>query len=294
MNQRLFNENSLEELNERTAWVIGWIASDGCVTWKPPSIVMTLSETDIDVIKTIRSFFSHTGKLYCRPPSATNIYGTTKSAVGFQMGSKKLVSDLARFEIYPRKSGVQPFPKLILEAPETCIRGFVRGYFEGNGSIGWSSSKPKVSFCGSNSMMHVLSAKLSELCGIRAASVRVHSQCAKISEFEYKCHPALKVADWMYSGPGPFCRRKRDKYISIKASTMGRYLKGKWLGEKLDGPRPVKQINDSGRCVKRWPSLKDAAIGFNTSPGTIRRAADGRRQSALGFRWQYETAIPQT
>lgn len=56
----------------------------------------------------------------------------------------------------------------------------------------------------------------------------------------------------------------------------------------LNNKRPVTQLNAAtGLELKQWPSVTIAAMEYGVSRRAIRRAAEGIRKTAIGFRWQY-------
>lgn len=56
----------------------------------------------------------------------------------------------------------------------------------------------------------------------------------------------------------------------------------------LNNKRPVTQLNAAtGLELKQWPSVTVAAMEYGVSRRSIRRAAEGIRKTAIGFRWQY-------
>lgn len=288
MNKRAchVNEGALEKLTQRTAWVIGWYASDGCVASSKPTVIIAVGDSDIDVIKNIQSVLGHDGRINIRQYSRSAF--NTGQMAEIRIHSSRLANSLASFEVFPRKSGKQPFPKRILNSSEACIRAFVRGYFEGNGSISITHSRPKISFCGSHSMMTDLTNYFHAKLGVRRNPPRVHSQSDVVSEVTWKCHGALVIADWMYDNADLYCRRKRDKYLAIKSQCVGRFKSPKWMGEGLDGKIGVRQLTDAGRLVAKWPSLKTAADSVGTTATTIHRAVKGIRKTAIGFKWELD------
>lgn len=279
------NHNALKTLNEETAWVVGWISADGCVDSRN-AVTISLAEQDEDVVVKIQRFFQHRGRLYLR---ASNGFANGQNNVILQFQSQTVVDDLKRFQVFPRKSGKQYFPQIIPTGSESLNRGFIRGYCEGNGSVGMSKTgQPKFSICGSKRILDVIVERLSKLCGVKRAKVRRHSQCEKVFEVGWKCYPALRIMAWIYSGDGPFCDRKLNRYRAIRDATRGCFVVPMWRGESIDGPKPVLQLSADGQTrIRLWASTKTAAKAIGTSCGTIRRAALGLRKTALGFKWQY-------
>ena len=55
------------------------------------------------------------------------------------------------------------------------------------------------------------------------------------------------------------------------------------------GTRPVVQYSLDKKIIKRFESIKEAAEEMNCSPGFIGNVCSGRKKSANGFVWRYET-----
>lgn len=284
-----FNDTVLNKINTDTAWLLGWIASDGCVMIKPAQSCMVISiiESDEDVLKQIQSIVGHVGRLYYRAPSPTG-FENGKPSVVLNLSSRIFCDALGTFDIHPRKSGKQPFPNRLKTEGEDIKRAFIRGYFEGNGSISLTASgQPKVSFCGSAAMMETISEIIVVYCHIRKKKPYEHSRSDKVHCLDYKCHSAMAVAEWMYRDATRFCRRKKNKYAEIKKLSADRFEHSHWMGEAIDGARPLNQFDVSGRRIKTWPSISSAATALKTTSQVIRRAAEGKRKTALGFEWAY-------
>ena len=56
------NEESFIDINADTAWVIGWIMSDGCITKN--RVVISVSEIDEEVLHKIKDILKYNGPIY--------------------------------------------------------------------------------------------------------------------------------------------------------------------------------------------------------------------------------------
>lgn len=283
------DDHAIDVLTPDVCWAVGWIASDGCIyAGRNVSVTVSVRETDIDVLEKLRNIFKYAGDFYWRAPGGG--YDSQFAMVTLQLRSPTIANRLIDLGIGPRKSGKHGFPNEILEAGPVCIGAFIRGYFEGNGSAGVKTDgwKPAISFCGPHGFLIQLVKQLRIHCGVRENTVRKHSQSQVVSEVAYKCRPAIKILDWLYSGClGPCSKRKLDRFFKIKESCAERFTKDKWMGEAIDGLRPVQQFSKIGGHMKTWPSIAAAAKGMKTKTEMIKRVADGKRQTACGFRWYY-------
>ena len=115
-------EDYFEYINdEHKAYWIGWILTDGTIT-KDNSLsislaakdgyILNLFEDDLCIDKHVKSF--------------------QEKYIRFDLGSKKMVSDLAQYGIVPNKTLTLNFPENIPEQFETHL---LRGLFEGDGGL---------------------------------------------------------------------------------------------------------------------------------------------------------------
>lgn len=118
-------------LSENESWVLGLIATDGCIakspTCKYPSTIVFTSKDEelVDKVKTIVPIFRK--------------YKRKDSAFELECGNKELASKLMALGITPRKTfTLQPPP---LDAIQ--ISHYVRGLMDGDGSIYIGNKKQK-------------------------------------------------------------------------------------------------------------------------------------------------------
>jgi hypothetical protein len=114
------NERFFSTWSSEMAYVLGLIATDGCVS---KSGTVSLCINDKDLLETVKRAMDsehnvspsrHQEKLYC-----------------FHFARPRLVKDLAALGILPRKSLNIMFPAV----PNAFLRDFIRGVFDGDGSV---------------------------------------------------------------------------------------------------------------------------------------------------------------
>lgn len=121
-----FNENFFESIDtEQQAYWLGFLFADGCVTGR--SICLELALRDrLHVENFCKAIQYNDAHYYYRPDNIQSIRVV--------IGSKKMVSDLAKFGCVPNKSLTIRFPRENV-IPNNLIHHFMRGYFDGNGCI---------------------------------------------------------------------------------------------------------------------------------------------------------------
>ncbi len=104
--------------NKKTFWVLGWVASDGCVS----DFFFNISQKDYSFIEKIRNIFNKKLKIFKDKRTDVSVV---------QVYSKKMVNDLNNWGMIKNKSKFLKFPDISIE----FLPDFIRGYFEGDGGV---------------------------------------------------------------------------------------------------------------------------------------------------------------
>lgn len=201
------NENFFEKIDtEEKAYVLGWWYSDGNNTGKG----IRLSITDLDILQKIKDIFGHDGDLYIVPPKTEK----HKTKYCLSMSSLKLSEDLTKLGCMSNKTFLLKFPDENI-VPFDLIHHFVRGYFDGDGSIGAYGKKkrPVVQIVGTRHMMEGI-LKAADIKG--TFSQRFPERCKD----NYTIHigsfgSLLKFYDYIYKDSTIYLQRKFDRYREI-------------------------------------------------------------------------------
>src|SRR5690554_4094951 len=137
------NSNFFDTFSRKSAWLYGWIITDGYVNEK--YVDLTLQTTDVDVLQKFKRAVNFNGNLYKREGHSTiRIYnrGMVKSLQSLGIPTTNKTFDCV-------------FPNI----PKEYGWDFIRGAFEGDGSITHTKKGGlAVSMCGaSKSFMHSFS-----------------------------------------------------------------------------------------------------------------------------------------
>lgn len=130
-----FDASFFKNWNAESAWVYGWLITDGFVSEKA-RIGIELQKSDVDVLHKIKTLMSFGG----------NIKETKRNTHTLTISKKELVKDLYNIG-FPEenKSFTCSFPTGI---PDEFIWHFVRGAFEGDGTVSIESNLLRLSICG--------------------------------------------------------------------------------------------------------------------------------------------------
>lgn len=117
--------------SEEKAYFLGFIAADGAIIDNGGGVkVLTISinKKDIALLEKMKESMQSTHK----------IQTLQKNQVRFAFANKKVLNDLMKLGIKERKSlDLEPMLHII---PKSLKHHFIRGYFDGDGSIFWTST----------------------------------------------------------------------------------------------------------------------------------------------------------
>jgi len=121
------NHDFFSEHTYQSCYWAGFLAADGCIHNK--YVKLSLSEKDLNHLMTFKEHISSEHKLTKTESKGSVCYCLSVS-------SSKMVSDLKKFGVVPRKTQTLDFPKI----PSALASYFCRGYFDGDGC--WAVHKP--------------------------------------------------------------------------------------------------------------------------------------------------------
>lgn len=134
------NESFFDTIDtEEKAYWLGFIMADGCVAsdanCKECRLVITLKNADRDHLRKFSKAIAYNGKILDKELNDKRGFTTYSSTI--RINSKKVCSSLKKYGVVSRKTGKEIIPENI---PKELIRHFIRGFFDGDGSITKSSS----------------------------------------------------------------------------------------------------------------------------------------------------------
>lgn len=131
-----FDQNFFKQIDtEFKAWFLGWIASDGSIS-NDGKITIAIDKMDLDVLKKIQ-------KEFCSEIPIKHKKNT--SLIYYTFCSKTIVQDLMNLLKLDRckKANILSFPDI----PENLNLHFLRGYFEGDGTIHKPTQTHRTPYC---------------------------------------------------------------------------------------------------------------------------------------------------
>lgn len=215
-----FNESFFEEIDtEEKAYWLGFIAADGCVykgsDGSSNRLQINLKGDDSYMLERFQDAIGSNYKI------AQKMSGKYKVAQ-LKVNSTKMCSDLMNHGIIYRKSIIVEFPKLKKEYE----RHYIRGYFDGDGSIGKYKKSYSVRIVGGSPML----LKIQDVFNSFGVEMNLRNVRDDIHELSIANSKALDgIEKFLYQDATIFLERKREIFIerSLNLSPSGAILSTK-------------------------------------------------------------------
>ena len=226
------DEKFFEKWSEEMAYVLGYWYADGNMSTSRKAHTASFHSKDrahlekiVTLLKsnyatgTHNNFLEKTGRTYKLHSHA--------------ISNAKIYNDILKLGGRPRKSLINRFPHM----PKKYVRHFIRGYFDGDGSVSISEEH------GNYPHINVLGTKqfLSVMMGHFPHQTRIMlKKDSKIYVMHYTGKNAQDVLDYMYGGSKLYLDRKYKKYELARA----------WIPAQIHSPW-IKE--DVGLLYERYP-----------------------------------------
>jgi hypothetical protein len=193
------NESFFEKIDtEEKAYTLGFMAADGNVPINLRSVRLMLQARDVHILRDIRRVMNSDARILVIKPNSKFPHRGPYKLIYFS--SQTLVADLVRHGITPRKSLTLRYPKL----SRRLERHFLRGLFDGDGSIGDKSFY----FLGTKDVIRGIDAAVTYHTGIRLTLSKAGSLWKATG-----CMRSKRVLSWLYADASIFLRRKHRRFV---------------------------------------------------------------------------------
>ncbi len=219
--------------SEAKAYLLGWIASDGSIT--KGRVVIAIHSDDIQALAGLRDLVCKEIPIKRKKNSSIAYFGINSSQIQEQV--------CRLLDIEPgKKDHIVGFPKL---DSDELTWAFVRGYFDGDGSIG-APAQGRIR-CSIASQSDKLRSGIKEFCRIKCSDYG--------DKLEWHNNNALDFLHKIYQGAKYYLPRKRDLYIDIATwvpsltggRNFGRLETFRWVKTDPRAHAPFKErASDSG------------------------------------------------
>lgn len=217
LNETVFDQIDTEE----KAYWLGFLYADGYVALKINAIGLHLSLKDLTHIEKFKSFIGWEGEIKIREDhqfgtkDKHNKAGEILYNCGITVNCKHMKESLIKLGCVPNKSLILTFPT-DEQVPEQYKLAFIRGYFDGDGTLGLykhSKTNPKLEeslmFVGTKSFLEGIQKYL----GI--GYLMQKSNCNEATyRLSYSTKKAFNAAELMYKNANIYLERKYNIYIN--------------------------------------------------------------------------------
>lgn len=220
-----YNRNFFEKIDtEEKAYWLGFLYADGYVSLNPETrnaeVGIEIASKDVQHLRKFNK--SLHGNIEVHERHRTGIITPTDSIVSFRLYCKKMVLDLIKLGCVQNKTFVIRFPNI----PQELKWAFVRGYFDGDGSIYRDIGRKFIGFnftCGSKEFLEDLREFLfeQEIYAYLSVEERNDDRFKEIRP-SYKLlitgmNNAFCFGQKLYKDANVFLDRKKDKYdLAVK------------------------------------------------------------------------------
>lgn len=191
------------DTDEKAYW-LGFIAADGCISTNGNGykIIICLNKKDIDMLVAFKNAIN----------STRDIKMIGRSKAEFRCNSKYMVNALKKYGITPRKTFTMEFSN---EIPSKYYSGFIRGYFDGDGTIYFSKEgKPYWGIVATKAFLEKVQEIIMDEVGLSKTKIR---KKGKMYELRYIGSNNVKaIREWLYKDATVYMNRKKERMDSIK------------------------------------------------------------------------------
>lgn len=208
-----FDESIFHHIDsEEKAYWLGFLLADGSVSIPNSSsyrLSLFLKSSDLEHIEKFKSFLGTSAPIIQQDTVSPSTRKATSNH-GVKINSKQLVADLINHGIEIRKTGKEAPPRGV---PGELTLPFVRGYFDGDGSLGIYTNKsknvfyPSLTLIGTRELLEWIQEQLGVQCTI--------TQQGKLHRFQCTGEKARLIAHKLYDGASIYLSRKHSIFTQL-------------------------------------------------------------------------------
>lgn len=197
---------------EGKAYFLGLLYADGCMVSNRYAFTISLQEKDKFILEDFKKELNYSGNLKfinykIKKESYSNQYN-------LRISNKKLYTDLIKLGLIPKKSLILNFPTKE-QVPEYLIHHFIRGYFDGDGSVSISPNGQRfISMLGTFEFLTEVKNIFENLKLIRNKNKLRRPKQYQNNTYIYKVggnRQILPLIEFLYKDSTYFLKRKKEK-----------------------------------------------------------------------------------
>lgn len=197
---------------EEKAYWLGFLYADGYVGETSCNIELTLK--DYEHVEKFKNTICPTAKILEK-----NIIINNKKCIAYRVNisCKKMIQDLVYHGCVQAKSLILEWPKYV---PDNLIHHFIRGYFDGDGSIGIYLNKNNritysIRFMGTEMFLNSLSDTLKNLLRFSKTKLQSKSNSKVLCYCKSGKRNVITFREFIYKDATIFLKRKKEIFDSI-------------------------------------------------------------------------------
>ena len=212
-----FNERYFQTIDsEIKAYLLGFIFTDGNVFVKEhgdskiTQVSLTVKEEDRYILEILKKELN----------TNRNITSDGRGSLTLSVRSNVMGEDLAKYNIVPNKSLIIRFPNDI-ESINKYLNHFLRGVFDGNGSIQFRTTEKHTKFsvglsAGNPEVLEQVRNILSLKLDVFPVKVYVYSNKHTCMITWQSFRDMIKICEYLYKNSTIYLKRKREIYNNFK------------------------------------------------------------------------------
>jgi hypothetical protein len=194
-----FNDDYFETIDtEDKAYFLGLLFADGNIYAARNRVQLTLANEDAYILQAFATAIGYTGKMYIDREKYSKLI----------LPSKKMCEDLIKLGCTPNKSLTLQFPT---EVSDKLMHHFIRGCFDGDGSVSRRGNSFNVNFTSSESFM-IEFMNLLNLLNIDTTGSKKRYESHELSAYQVyiRANSARSFFDYIYNNATFFLVRKKN------------------------------------------------------------------------------------
>ena len=191
--------------SEDKAYWLGFLYADGCIASNRNTVEIALSIEDIEHLYKFKKFMDSEHPITTR-------HMKLGEACRIAIRDDVLKNDLVNLGCVPKKSHILKFPTY-KQIPKEMINHFIRGYFDGDGSIVNTEKTREINIIGTYDLLNGICEEI----GISNDRIYKLNKNAK-TIFRIVCsgkNDIINILNYMYKDSNIYLDRKHNKYLDL-------------------------------------------------------------------------------
>lgn len=212
--KHFMNFDYFKTWSRNMAYIVGFLSADGYIGKDNSFFRIALQEGDIDILEKIKEEIGYTGEIKKTKHKVNEKEFPTATLI---VSSKYVVNDLVKIGIENNKS----FTTNMDNVPDEYRLDFIRGYFDGDGTVGeqWTKKSKipmlRVRICSGSEKMLIQIVEHLEKLGVKR--VKTHKDPRRnLYDIAYSQNASKQIYKLFYEDESLICLdRKKEKFKDI-------------------------------------------------------------------------------